>query len=126
MPFDQNFILSNFKDFLPEIIIITTLIIVLVIELIEENSIWLFRVTIGALFIASSVLLFQWFYPNSNTFLSNYHINGLTITFRCLLTLSVTFSVLPRVCTTCWNTNSRIFNFSSYCNCWWTFFMWCK
>lgn len=94
MPFDQNFILSNFKDFLPEIIIITTLIIVLLIELIEENSIWLFRVTIGALLIASSVLLFQWFYPNSNTFLSNYHINGLTITFRCLLTLSVTFSVL--------------------------------
>lgn len=94
MPFDQNFILSTFKDFLPEVIIIATLIIIFVIELVDENSIWLFRITIGGLLIASSLLLLQWFYPTTNTFLSNYHINGLTTTFRCLLTLSVTFSVL--------------------------------
>ena len=91
---DQFSTLLNLIDFLPELILIIALIMVLILDLFEENSIWIFRISLMALSVASLILVSQWIAPVSNTFFENYTLNGITIIFRCLIALSATFSIL--------------------------------
>lgn len=79
---------------LPESTLILTLLIVLIIELISQNSVFLPFIGVGGLSIASSVLIYQWIYPIANQDFNNYEVNGLSITFRCILTISSALSIL--------------------------------
>lgn len=91
---DQFSTLLKFIDFLPELILISALIMVLIFDLFQENSVWPLRITLSALSITSLILVSQWISPVNNTFLTNYTLDGLTSIFRCLIALSATLSVL--------------------------------
>jgi NAD(P)H-quinone oxidoreductase subunit 2 len=94
MLIEPNYIKDTLFGLLPEIIVIFSLIAIFIVELLTENSIWLSKIGITGLLLASIVLALQWVYPSFNISLPNYDINGFTIVFRCLITVSSTLSIL--------------------------------
>lgn len=78
----------------PEILILLTALLIIIIDLVNPNSDFLAKIAIGGLILASGVLVFQWLHPISIIIWNSYAINNFTIAFRCLITCSVTLCVI--------------------------------
>nr|YP_636480.1 subunit 2 of NADH-plastoquinone oxidoreductase [Zygnema circumcarinatum]Q32RP6.1 RecName: Full=NAD(P)H-quinone oxidoreductase subunit 2, chloroplastic; AltName: Full=NAD(P)H dehydrogenase, subunit 2; AltName: Full=NADH-plastoquinone oxidoreductase subunit 2 [Zygnema circumcarinatum]AAX45813.1 subunit 2 of NADH-plastoquinone oxidoreductase [Zygnema circumcarinatum] len=93
MPFDPLLFAQN-TVILPEIIVIVCLLIVLVLDLIQENSAWLSTISLTGLVAATIALVFQWNHPSANDFLGSIQVDNFTISFRGIITISSALSIL--------------------------------
>ena len=94
MQFDQLFSLQNIISILPEIILISSLLIILIVDLTVKNSSLLSGISLISLLSASIILCFQWESVSVVTFLGSLQIDSFSITFRLILTLSSALCIL--------------------------------
>jgi NAD(P)H-quinone oxidoreductase subunit 2 len=94
MSFYQTYFLETIFSFLPEIFIISSLLMVIIVDLFNKNSLWLTKIALIGVLFATIILIVEWIHPLSNNLLSNYEITGFTITFRSLITMSAGLSIL--------------------------------
>jgi NADH:ubiquinone oxidoreductase subunit 2 (subunit N) len=87
MQFDQFFAIQNIISILPEIILISCLLIVLILDLTVKNTFWLSGISLIGLLSASVILCFQWKKASTLIFLGSLQIDSLSVTFRLILTL---------------------------------------
>nr|YP_009258405.1 subunit 2 of NADH-plastoquinone oxidoreductase [Spirogyra maxima]ANI25268.1 subunit 2 of NADH-plastoquinone oxidoreductase [Spirogyra maxima] len=95
MQFDQLFAIQNIISILPEIILISCLLVILVLDLAVKNSSWLSGISLIGLLSASIVLCLQW--RNVSTisiFLGSLEIDSFSITFRLIITLCSALCIL--------------------------------
>lgn len=78
---------TYFISFSAEICLVITLILLFLIELVQPNSKWLYKISVSGLIIAFLSLSFQTFY-STNSVIFNYTINGFNTLFKVLLTLA--------------------------------------
>ena len=94
MAFDLTLFTQNVISILPESLVIGSLLIVVILDLIQPNCAWLSTISISGLVIATITLITQWVSPEAHSFFNSYEVNGFTIAFRCVLTLSSTLCIL--------------------------------
>lgn len=94
MLFDQQFLIQKLWPILPEIVIIVCLLIVIILDLIQENSKWVFRISLFSLFISTILLFIQWYFLSINLSSNIVQIDGFSIAFRAILTLSSLICIL--------------------------------
>lgn len=93
MVFDPLLFAQN-TAILPEIIVIVCLLLVLVLDLIQDNSAWLSTISLTGLITATIVLFFQWNHPSVNDFLGSIQVDNFTISFRGIITISSALCIL--------------------------------
>nr|UPO65617.1 NADH dehydrogenase subunit 2 [Staurastrum margaritaceum]UPO65672.1 NADH dehydrogenase subunit 2 [Staurastrum margaritaceum] len=90
METNQLFSLDNLITILPECVLIICLLTILMIDVITKKSVWLSNIALLGLLTSTFILLFQ--LTNNEfgftAFLGSFQVDGFTIAFRCLLTLS--------------------------------------
>ena len=96
METNQLFSLDNLITILPECVLIISLLTILMVDVINKKSTWLSTIALVGLLTSTLILLFQ--LKNTvdgpigkvafTTFLGSFQIDGFTLAFRCLLTLS--------------------------------------
>nr|UPO65744.1 NADH dehydrogenase subunit 2 [Euastrum ansatum] len=90
METNQLFSLDNIITILPECVLIICLLTILMIDVINKKSTWLANIALLSLLTSTFILLFQ--LKNTEfaftTFLGSFQIDGFTLAFRCILTLS--------------------------------------
>nr|UPO65447.1 NADH dehydrogenase subunit 2 [Cosmarium impressulum] len=90
METNQIFSLDNLIAILPECVLIICLLTILMIDVINKKSTWLANIALLGLLTSTGILLFQ--LKNNEfaftTFLGSFQVDGFTLAFRCLLTLS--------------------------------------
>lgn len=90
METNQIFSLDNLIAILPECVLIICLLTILMIDVINRKSTWLANIALLGLLTSTVILLFQ--LKNNEfaftTFLGSFQVDGFTLAFRCLLTLS--------------------------------------
>lgn len=94
MQFDQLFAIQNIISILPEIIIISSLLIILILDLAVKNSSLLSGVSLLGLFSASVVLCFQSKNISTISFLGSLDIDSFSVTFRLIITLCSALCIL--------------------------------
>jgi NAD(P)H-quinone oxidoreductase subunit 2 len=90
MEINQYFSLENILTILPECVLIVFLLLILLLDVILKKSQWLSNLALVGLILSTLILVFQ-LKNNENvftTFLGSFQIDGFTLAFRCLLTLS--------------------------------------
>jgi NAD(P)H-quinone oxidoreductase subunit 2 len=89
----------NFGTILPESIVITTLLGVLVVDLIvgRSSARWLPYVAIAGLLAAVIALYFVWDSPNTLSFLGSFNGDNLSIIFRAIIALSTVVTLLMSI-----------------------------
>lgn len=89
----------NAGTILPEGIVITTLLVVLVSDLIlgRSASRWLPYLAIAGLFTAIATLYFQWDDTNPISFFGAFNSDGLSIVFRGIIALSAAVTILMSI-----------------------------
>lgn len=96
MLFDYQLVMQNLFPILPELIITVCMLLVIILDLIQENSKWLFKISVGSLLSATICLLIQ-LYSICNGFKTPLQIDGFSIAFRTILTLSSAVCILVSV-----------------------------
>nr|UPO65345.1 NADH dehydrogenase subunit 2 [Micrasterias americana] len=90
METNQLFSLDNIITILPECALIICLLTILMIDVINKKSVWLSNIALLGFLTSTFILLFQ--LKNNEfaltTFLGSFQVDGFTLAFRCLLTLS--------------------------------------
>ena len=90
METNQIFSLDSIITILPECVLIICLLTILMIDVINKKSTWLANIALVGLLTSTAILLFQ--LKNNEfaftTFLGSFQIDGFTLAFRCILTLS--------------------------------------
>ena len=90
METNQLFLLDNIITILPECVLIICLLTILMIDVINKKSPWLAEIALLGLLTSTFILLFQ--LKNNElgftTFLGSFQVDGFTLAFRCLLTVS--------------------------------------
>lgn len=90
METNQIFSLDNIITILPECVLIICLLTILMIDVITKKSVWLSNIALLGFLTSTFILLFQ--LKNNEfaftTFLGSFQVDGFTLAFRCLLTLS--------------------------------------
>jgi NAD(P)H-quinone oxidoreductase subunit 2 len=96
MIFNQPSLIQNTLALLPEITVVVTLLIVIVLSLLLNYYNWLFNIALLGLIIAISMLLFQWNNVSSTRFLflGSIQIDGVNTSFRAVILLSGILSIL--------------------------------
>lgn len=94
MQFDQLSAIQNIISILPEIILISSLLIILILDLVSKNSSWLSGISLIGLLSASVVLCFQWQNISGITFLGSLEIDSFSIIFRLIITLCSALCIL--------------------------------
>lgn len=94
MQFDQLSAIQNIISILPEIILISCLLIILILDLVSKNSSLLSGISLIGLLSASLVLCFQWQNISGITFLGSLQIDSFSITFRLIITLCSALCIL--------------------------------
>jgi NAD(P)H-quinone oxidoreductase subunit 2 len=94
MQFDQLFAIQNIISILPEIILISCLLIILILDLTVKNPSWLSGISLIGLLSASFVLCFQWQNVSTLVFLGSLQIDSFSVSFRLILTLCSALCIL--------------------------------
>lgn len=86
----NQFSVDNLITILPECILVICLLAILLIDVINKKSAWLSNIALLGLLTSTFILLFQLKTNESvfTTFLGSFQVDGFTLSFRCLLTLS--------------------------------------
>lgn len=86
----NQFSVDNIIAILPECILIICLLTILLIDVINKKSAWLANIALLGLLTSTFILLYQLKNNESGftIFLGSFQIDGFTLAFRCLLTLS--------------------------------------
>jgi len=93
MQLDQFFAFQNISSILPEIILIISLLLIIILDLTFKNPFLLSSVALISLILSSVILCFQW-NLSTVTFLGSIEINCFSIIFRLILTLCSILCVL--------------------------------
>ena len=72
MQFDQMLSFQNTITILPEIMVIVTLLVLIILDLLIKNSSWLSSIALIGLSSSFVTLLIQWNHPSSISFLGKY------------------------------------------------------
>jgi len=94
MQFDQLFAIQNIISILPEIIIISCLLIILILDLTIKKSSWLSGIALVGLLSASLILCFQWENISTKSFLGSLEIDSFSVAFRLIITLCSALCIL--------------------------------
>jgi NADH:ubiquinone oxidoreductase subunit 2 (subunit N) len=94
MQFDQFFAFQNIISILPEIILIISLLLILILDLTFKNPFSLSVLALISLLLSSITLCFQWNHISMVSFLGSLEINSFSIIFRLILTLSSALCIL--------------------------------
>nr|UPO65568.1 NADH dehydrogenase subunit 2 [Staurodesmus triangularis] len=90
METNQIFSFDSLITILPECVLILCLLTILMIDVINKKSPWLPNIALLGLLASTLILLFQ--LKNNEfaftTFMGSFQVDGFTLAFRCLLTLS--------------------------------------
>jgi NAD(P)H-quinone oxidoreductase subunit 2 len=90
METNQLFSLDNIITILPECVLIISLLTILMIDVINKKSVWLSNIALLGLLTSTFILLYQ--LKNNEfgftAFFGSFQVDGFTLAFRCLLTLS--------------------------------------
>nr|YP_010386081.1 NADH dehydrogenase subunit 2 [Cosmarium blyttii]UPO65151.1 NADH dehydrogenase subunit 2 [Cosmarium blyttii] len=90
METNQIFSFDSIISILPECVLIVCLLTILMIDVINKKSVWLSNIALLGFLTSTLILLFQ-LKTNEfgfTTFLGSFQVDGFTLAFRCLLSLS--------------------------------------
>jgi NAD(P)H-quinone oxidoreductase subunit 2 len=94
MQFDQMLSFQNTITILPEIMLIVTLLVLIILDLLIKNSSWLSSIALIGLSSSFVILLIQWNHPSSISFFGNIHTDLFGNIFRSVLVFSTILCIL--------------------------------
>nr|UPO65506.1 NADH dehydrogenase subunit 2 [Teilingia granulata] len=90
METNQLFSVNSLFTILPECVLILCLLTILMVDVITKKSTWLANIALAGLLTSTFILLFQLINNDFafTSFLGSFQVDGFTLAFRCILTLS--------------------------------------